>query len=180
MAVGADDVFHPVWTDYRTGVAQLWTAPITVRGRVEQHGAPELADLEDVTARLSLEPQATNFDRSTGSLTLNARLRNTSREPVRGPLKIRVIGLRSQLGSPAVVGAANGISTIGAIWNLDGVIRDRGLPPDSATAPHRFTFRLTELRPIRLAREDDGFTSGLLDFDVRVFGRREPGARGTP
>ena len=33
MAAGADGRFHPFWADNRTGVHQIWTAPITVKGR---------------------------------------------------------------------------------------------------------------------------------------------------
>ena len=35
MAAGADGRFHPFWADNRTGVHQIWTAPVTVKGAVE-------------------------------------------------------------------------------------------------------------------------------------------------
>jgi hypothetical protein len=33
LAVSADGIFHALWIDNRTGVAQVWTAPITVKSR---------------------------------------------------------------------------------------------------------------------------------------------------
>src|SRR5262249_2643549 len=32
LAADASGVFHPVWVDNRTGVPQVWTAPVAVRG----------------------------------------------------------------------------------------------------------------------------------------------------
>jgi hypothetical protein len=169
LAVGADGVFHTVWVDNRTGISQLWTAPITVRGTVEKHGARELADLADVTDDLTLETQSTAYDRSTNTLTVTARIRNTSRDTVHAPLKARVISLTSQLGVPSVVGAANGLSTTGAIWDFGNTIGSRGLLPDSATAPRTLRFRLTDVRPLRVARQG-GLNSGLVRFAVRLYG----------
>ena len=171
MAAGADELFYPVWSDNRTGISQLWTAPITVRGTVERHGARELAELDDVTDRLAWETKANAFDRTTGTVTVTARLRNTSRDTVHGPMKVRVIRLTSQLGTPSVVASANGTSSVGAIWDFGSVIPRGGLLPDSTTASKTLTFRLSNVRAIRLARQSPGFTSGLLHFETRAYGK---------
>jgi hypothetical protein len=180
MAVGADDVFYPVWTDNRTGVAQMWTAPVTVRGAVTRHGASELAQLEDVTHRVILEARGTSFDRATGIVTLTARLRNTSRETVRGPLKLRVTRLASQLGVPSVVGATNHMNGVGAILDFESTIPRAGLLPDSVGAARALTFRLTDVRPLRPSRQSPGFTSGLIQFDVRVYAKGDAADRAAP
>jgi hypothetical protein len=180
MAVGADDVFYPVWTDNRTGISQLWTAPVTVRGTVMRHGSSDLAQLDDVTDKMTLEARSTSFDRATGTLTLTARLRNTSREAIRGPVKVRVTRLASQLGVPSIVGAVNGISGTGAILDFDATIPRSGLLPDSAGAPRALTFRLTDVRPLRPSRQSPGFTSGLVQFDVRVYGKGASADRSAP
>ena len=170
VAVGADGVFHAMWIDNRTGVAQLWTAPVTVRGAVEEHGAPELAELDDLTDKLSLEVQSTGYDRSTNTVTVTGKFRNRSTSTVRAPLKARVISMSSQLGVPSVAGAANGVTTTGAILDFSNAIPARGLMPDSATAPQTLTFRLTDVRPLRISRQGGGLPSGLVRFAVRVFG----------
>lgn len=43
LAAGADGEFHALWIDNRTGVPQVWTAPITVAGKpVTGHSPPVL------------------------------------------------------------------------------------------------------------------------------------------
>lgn len=180
MAVGTDGVFHPAWIDNRTGVGQIWTAPITVRGSVEKHGASDLAELDDVTDNVILETQSTNYDRATNTLTLTARLRNTSKVTVRAPLKARVIALTSELGVAAIAGAANGVTTVGAIWDFGSMVPAAGLPPDSTTATRTLTFRLTDVRPIRLVKRNPGFTAGLVHFEVRVYGKGGNGEKSAP
>jgi hypothetical protein len=180
MAVGTDGVFHPAWVDNRTGVGHIWTAPVTVRGSVEKHGARELAELDDITDNVILEAQSTNYDRATNTLTLMARLRNTSKVTVRAPVKARVTALSSQLGVPAVVGAANGFTTIGAIWDFGSTLSAVGLLPDSTTATRTLTFRLLDVRPIKLVKEFPGFTSGLVHFDARVYGKAASAEKTTP
>jgi hypothetical protein len=168
MAVDADGVFHPVWVDNRTGIAQLWTAPITVTGTVEKHGARELADLDDITDRLVLEARATTYDRPTNTLTLTARLKNAGKDPITGPVKARLVVLRSPIGVPEVVGADNGVGGVGAIWDLSATIPSGGLRPDASAAPKTFTVRLSDVRPLEQGRE---FKAALLHFETRVYGR---------
>ena len=180
IAVGADDVFHAIWVDNRTGVSQFWTAPVTVRGTVEKHGARELADLDDVTDKLTVDVRATNYDRLTGTLTLSARLKNTSKDVVRAPLKARVINLSSQLAVPTIVGAANGVSGVGAIWDWSDAIPAGGLLPDSLSSARTLRFHLSDLRPIRRPRQPGGGLSGLVRFDTRIYGARGTSDKAAP
>ena len=180
MAVGSDGAFRPMWVDNRTGIGQLWTSAISVSGAVEKHGARELADLTDVTDRVTLEAESTDYDRSTNTLTLVARLKNTSKDIVRTPLKVRVTSLSSLLGVPSIVGAENGVAGVGAIWDFGATIPAAGLQPEATGAPRTLTFRLTDLRPIRLLRESPGFTSRLVTFEARVFGLAASAERAAP
>jgi hypothetical protein len=170
IAVGADDVFHAIWVDNRTGVSQLWTAPVTVRGTVERHGARELGDLDDVTDNLTVDVRSTVYDRASGVLTLTARLKNTSKDTVRRPLKARVIRLSSELGVPAIVGAVNGEAGVGAIWEWSDAIPATGLLPDSVSSLRTLRFHVSDLRPIRRPRQPGGGLSGLVRFDARIYG----------
>src|SRR5262249_3665099 len=38
----ANGVFHELWVDNRSGIRQMYTAPITVKGTVLLHGSPDL------------------------------------------------------------------------------------------------------------------------------------------
>ena len=164
-----------MWIDNRTGVPQFWTAPVTVRGTVEKHGASALAALNDITDKLTLFVESNRYDRATNTLTLTARLKNTSKDTVRGPVHARLVGLRSQLGVPAVEGADNGSTAVGAIWNF--TVPGPALLPDSATALKTLAFHLTDVRPLLPTRVRPNFTSALVHFDLRLYGN-STGARG--
>ena len=170
LAVGADGVFHPVWIDNRTGVPQMWTAPVTVRGSVEKRGSSQLAGLDDVTDKMTFVVESNRYDRATNTLTLTARLTNTSRDTVRGPLYMRLVTLRSQLGVPSVVAADNGAAGVGAVWDFSGSIPQSGLRPDSGTAVRTFVFKLSDLRSLQPTKVRPNFTSGLVHLDVRIYG----------
>src|SRR5207244_1733849 len=49
MAATADGVFHAFWFDNRTGVQQLYTAPIYIDSSAVRNGSPSLSDLENVS-----------------------------------------------------------------------------------------------------------------------------------
>jgi hypothetical protein len=166
LAVGANDVFHAVWIDNRTGVPQFWTAPISVHGSVQRHGSAALAGLDDITDRVTFVVESNHYDRASNTLTLIARLKNMSKETLRGPIYLRMVTLTSQLGVARVVGADNDAAGAGGVWAFD----NSALPPESMTMPQTFTFRLTEIRPLEPTKVRPNFTSGLVHFDVRVYG----------
>lgn len=170
MAVDARGVFHPIWVDNRTGVPQLWTAPVSVKGAVVRNGSPALSVLDDVTQRVILEATSTTYDRPSNTATVVVRLKNTSADTIRGPLKARVLTLRSPIGVPAIVGADNGAPGPGAVWDLTSLLTDERLPPGgvSRTKPLRFT--LSSLRPL----PGGAAFKPLVDLNVRVLGQTAP------
>ena len=163
----AGGAFHPIWADNRTGVSQLWTAAVSVRGDAIKNGARELADLDDVTKNVTMELSDTVFDRPKNTVTMKGRLRNTSKQTVLGPLKARVISLQSDVGTPAIVDSANGLAGTGAIWDFSRSIKDDGLKPDEASTDQELRFRLSDLRPLRDGKR---LRFGLVGFDVKILG----------
>src|SRR5262249_30692640 len=109
LMVDANGVFHAVWIDNRTGLSQIWTAPITVPGAAIKNGAAELAALEDVSSNVQAKLKQPRFDRETNLLTASVRLKNVSKDTIRGPLKVRVVGVESQLGTPTILNADDGL-----------------------------------------------------------------------
>ncbi|MBE3072502.1 MAG: exo-alpha-sialidase, partial [Acidobacteria bacterium] len=122
MAAGADGVFHVLWVDNRTGTEQLWTAAVTVNGTAVTNGEPDLAALHDVTGSVAFDVVGTEYDPQTRTVTLAATLTNTSKEALAGPLKVRVMSLRSPAGVPEIVGADNGETLDGAVWDFTGLL----------------------------------------------------------
>jgi hypothetical protein len=173
LAVDADGVFHPTWIDNRTGVAQLWSAPVRIIGSVVKHGADELADLEDISSFVTLRLSKPAFDRRTDTITMTAQLQNFSKDTVVGPVKVRVLTLESEFGIPEIVNADNDQSGTGAVWDLTAQLLEGELSPMAVSAPKTLTLRLRDLRTL-----GQGLESNLVDVDVRVLGKLRKNSTG--
>ncbi|HEY3119626.1 MAG TPA: sialidase family protein, partial [Vicinamibacteria bacterium] len=168
LAADASGVFHPVWVDNRTGTPQLWTAPVTVAGKAVEHGSAELSGLEDVSQKLMLENVGQPRLDESGLLTMTVRLKNTSKETLAAPLKMRLLALRSELGEPSVANADNGLDGAGATWDFTPELPGGLLAPGAATQPKTLRFRLRDLRPFQQGRE---FRRGFIALDAMMLGR---------
>ncbi len=166
LAADATGVFHALWVDNRTGVAQVWTAPISVAGRV----APDLVltGLTDVSHDIALDVANTSYDRRTSRAAVDVRARNTSGKTISGPLKVLVTSLTSELGSPEVVGADNGRRGVGAVWELRSLATAGTLRPDATANSRRLEFVIPHAKPLL---GDYVYRSDIVDFDVRIYGR---------
>jgi len=49
LAAAADGTFHPVWVDNRSGVTQVWTAGIKVKGEATKNGDPVASPIASPT-----------------------------------------------------------------------------------------------------------------------------------
>jgi hypothetical protein len=177
MVVDKNDVFHPFWFDNRTGVSQIWTAPVTVAGAAVRNGSADLATLDDLTAKVAFEIISTVYERASNRLTVMAKLKNTSQETVLAPLVVRILQLRSDVGIPSLIVAAKGQSGQGAVLEFSALLHGGMLLPDSTSDPRQLVFRLTDLRPFRQGKD---FKFGLIDVDARVLGKSSKGTRETP
>src|SRR5262249_30425134 len=139
--------FHPFWVDNRTGTSQLWSAPVTVRGTVAKNGGGELASMADITTKVTLELDATTYDRSSNGVTVRARLKNSSKDTLRGPIVVRVLRVHSDIGTPSVVGADNGREGEGATLSFTSTLPGGGLLPDSMGTVKELHFRISDVKP---------------------------------
>jgi hypothetical protein len=166
LAADASGVFHPAWIDGRTGYAQLWTAPVRVAGNAYPNGSRELALLTDLSRDAAIELSGINWDRASGALTAELRVRNRSdrRLAIRA---LRVIGIAAGVGTPAVLNADNGIEGPGAVWTLAAE-----LAPGQVSSPRSLRFSLSNLHQATGGRVGSGFVGDLLHLDARVLGLR--------
>ncbi len=178
MAADANGVFHLFWTDNRTGLAQLYTSAATVSGKPVRNGATELAELENVTEHLELKYTKSVYDAKTHTITLHARLLNTSKEAIVAPIKLRATTLTSDLGLPRAVNADNGLPGSGAIWDLTAAIPGGRLEPGQPTDPKALVFEIQRLRELggrTRIRESFDPRAQFIAFDAKVYGRLAPG-----
>ncbi len=154
MTAGAAGRFHPVWVDNRTGVSQMWTAPVTVDGEAVRHGAPDLSHLQDVTSRTALRVERSGYEGAPSPVRLEARLRNTSEDTIRGPLYLRVVDMWSELGETGLTTSRRGETGPGAVIPLSDAVSDGALAP--------------------------GETSGTIDIRARIESPEELGPKVPP
>jgi len=169
ITAGADGVFHPYWIDNRTGWPQVWTAPVQVAASAIRNGSAELADLEDLTSLTELKWLSSNYDRDAHTASVTVRLDNTSRRTLLGPFKIRLIRSDSDLAAVEVIGASNGLTGPGAVWDVTTFIDGSTLEPDSSSRAFTLTFKLNDLRPLLEHHGQNGFR--LVASLSRVLGR---------
>jgi hypothetical protein len=173
MAADAAGAFRPMWVDNRTGVAQIWTAPVSVAGVAAKNGGGELASLDDVSSKVALDLADTRFDRGSGTVTFEARLKNTSKDTVKAPVKARVVTLQSQVGIPAVANADNRVTGVGAVFDFTPMLRNGTLLPNDSTPAKAITVRLSD---IRLPVAGKRMNSGLVTIGTRVLATPKPEA----
>ena len=145
----ANGVFHPFWVDNRTGVAQVWTAPVTVHRKAVSNGDPELATLEDVSEKVILKYTNPSYDARTGRVSVDVQVQNMSEDTIILPAKLRVVGLTTANGGvPTIIGADNGLEGVGAVWDLNKILVNQKLRPNEKSRVRRLEFRLAEMPPL--------------------------------
>jgi hypothetical protein len=127
----------------------------------------ELKNLENITSKVTLEIIGAEYDRKTELVTVEVRLRNTSKNNLRAPFKARVIGLKSDIGGQVrLVGQPN-IRSVGSIVQFDSPNK---LQPGAATDVMRLAFHLKNTRSPGQGRD---VKLGVLNLDLLVFSHVE-------
>ena len=163
-------VFHAVWVDGRTGVGQIWTAPVAVVGTAVRNGSPELASLVDITGNVTLDVSRVWYNRARHTASAEVRLHNTGRDAIEGPVYVRLLTLSGGIGRVTASNSDNGIGGAGASWNFTSALPDGVLSPGQVSAPITFRFVISDLR--RGAPIIAGLRGNLVHFNVRVLGMR--------
>jgi hypothetical protein len=124
-AADANGVFHPLWASGGSGTMQLWTAPVRVEDRVIQHGDTALAGQTEVSEFVKPEFANGEYDREQKLLAVDLMVRNEGTDTVYGPIHVRLLELRSELGVATLLDAESGRLGPGAIWRFADEL-DRG------------------------------------------------------
>jgi hypothetical protein len=169
VAADRDGTFHPYWIDNRTGWHQVWTAPLGVTAKAFKNGSGDLSELDDLTALTTLDRVASSYDQATQTASVTVRLENTSKQTVQGPFKIRLIDLDSDVAIVEAVGATNGATSAGAVWDVTSYVDGSRLEPGTASRPVTLAFELHDVRPF-VQGHTDRFDLRLVTFFARVLG----------
>ena len=169
LAADVDGTFHPYWIDNRTGWHQVWTAPVRVEAKAVKNGSEDLAALDDLTPLTTLERVTSGYDRTTQTATVTVRLKNTGTQTLKAPLKIRLIRLESDVAIVDAVGASNGLTGPGAVWDVTSYVDASRLEPGAASRPVTLAFKLRDVRPF-IQGHTDKLDNRLVTFFARVLG----------
>ncbi|HLA09499.1 MAG TPA: sialidase family protein [Pyrinomonadaceae bacterium] len=164
MAVDANGAFHPFWIDNRTGIPQVWTAMITVDGTSICNGDAQLAQLEDVTNRLSIILTDLKFDQKSHKFSAKLRLKNISDSLLYGPIYLRVTSINSAFGRPVVKTTDNGQQGPGTIWRFVGP-----LAPSETSVPRKLEFQLADPLPFDVSRLRG--RGAFIDLQAKAYAR---------
>ncbi len=170
MAADAGGVFHPFWIDNRTGVPQVWTAPVSVRGTALRNGAADFAQLDDISGRVNLDFANASYDSKTKTVTADASLVNTSTETLIGPIVVRVLMVTSKVGKPEILNADNRVKESGAVWDFSSLLESNKLKPSEKLKTKRLVFRLSDVQPIRPV-EPGRYAMRFVSLETKVLGK---------
>jgi hypothetical protein len=99
-----DGAFQAIWVDNRTGVPQLFTAPVRVNVTVETPAARDARLGRRVSDSVSVRLSSSVFEPSTCTMQIGIVLLNQTGRQVRSPLVFRVDHVLSQIGTARFVG----------------------------------------------------------------------------
>jgi hypothetical protein len=144
MAADANGVFHPFWIDNRTGVPQVWTAPVTVIGKGLKNGSADLQDLADITDKVDVDFRNSRYDPESRIVSAEVYLKNHSAQDLTGPVKVRVLSLGSTVGPTEILNSDNTSARSGAIWDFSALLQGSRLKPGETSKPKPIEMRITD------------------------------------
>ena len=134
LGITADSkgTFYPVWTDGRTGSMQMWTAAVRVERNEVSRTRGHFIE-SDISNLIEFYFDPLRPLSQAGYVELPVRLRNLSRQPIYGPIKVEVTeitGRRTAQGflplNP-IANSLNGKSGVGAIFDYTRALGDFGV-----------------------------------------------------
>jgi hypothetical protein len=172
LAADAKGTFHTFWIDNRGTLGtqtHLYTAPVTVRGKVTRRGSADLAALDDVTPNVELRYRdvKTSWNGNAATLTISFVVANRGKDTIKGPLEMRITSVASDIGTPTLQISGAEDAGIGTVVDLTNVLPRAGLLPGRETERRTLSIVVTGIDRSRVAAGMDG----IARFSTRIYGR---------
>ena len=97
LAADRNGTFTAVWADRRSGRQELYGTRLTIGAPPTR---PSPLDEVDVTDRIEVVTGTPNYDAAKGTVRLAVQVRNVSRQPVYGPIRLDIVGIANAGGLP--------------------------------------------------------------------------------
>jgi hypothetical protein len=172
LCADASGIFHALWIDNRDGRDQAYTSTVTVQGTAVKNGDAGLSSLQEIADLVSLDIKGVDYDTRHQTLSLQASLRNKSKDDVRGRLVVRILSLTSQAGSVTITNAENGADGPGATFDFSKLASPEGLKPKASTDAKTINFALHDVHLPAMEGKDIVKVLGLefVSMDVALLG----------
>ena len=168
IAASPDGVFHAVWTDAAGGKGQIRVAAVKViSGKLTfPRNVDGLKPAGDKV--VLLYGGAQHFDPRLGTVSLEVRIRNLSKVPLRSPVRLQAVSLDSELGRASIINAANGASGPGAVWDMSQAVPGGRLAPGATSQAFQLRFHISQAdSPHPAAVEQVGW--GLISLRAKLY-----------
>jgi len=138
-----------VWPFGRQDGMRLYAAALGFESAISNSEAEasqaKNASSSDITSQTALLYDRQNFDNASSELQLCLRLKNNGDLPIRTPLKLEAVEVRSAVGTASVTNATNRLPGVGAVWDIsDSVAGDR-IPAAGKSDPFCLAFHINAI-----------------------------------
>jgi len=169
LAADADGGFHPLWIANPTGTPQVWTTDLRVDGQVVENGSRELAKLQNASKLVRLEFVNRYYDMKAHALNFDLRLENASKQAIHGPVKVRVLGVGSYVGTVTIPDGADEKPAEGTVWDFSSLIPDGTFEPGYITKPIHVRMIVRGIDPFTQIGRFSFFLTSLATLDTKVL-----------
>jgi hypothetical protein len=129
------------------------------------NGSEELSKLTDISDRTRLDFDDTRLDEQTRTV-------NTSAQTLRGPIKVRVVAIRSDVARALkIANADNKVEGPGAVWTFNSLLYQGELKPTEKSSTKTLTFHFTDLLPPDTKQRAPIMA---MTIEVRILGSQPP------
>ena len=169
LIASSDGAFHAVWIELGNGEGQLRTATVTVGTSSQSKLVTPTFDegkTSDITQQVKiLYGGDQRYDISSGMLSIRVVLKNRSSQIIRAPIFLKAETLTSEAFRIEVANSNNGLSGLGAIWDLSPAIPQGVLNSGAVSKPYLLQFHVQ----FRTTPTQSGFAEELLSMRLKAF-----------
>ena len=166
LAADPNGQFRALWADARSGMFQLWSAPIKA-GEADQTVSTSPAT---VTKKMTVVFGKSSYDTATGDFVFPVRLKNISDETLYGPFTVKVTSVvdpwdirfkrTDPINTPTIVDASNGKTGVGAVFDYSHALGDfTSLPPGAITGAVLWKLKMSSAARPYVGVEIDGYVA---------------------
>ena len=163
LAAGSQGVFHALWIDNRTGVQQVWTAPISVNEKTVCKGLEQLSGLEAITNDVFVEAAKAHYDPDSQTISANLHLLNVSDQTFEGPILLRIVRTTPKV---EILNTDNRLSGTGAVLEFNAKGK---LEPGQRTEGRMIKYRFPHRSENQVGLDAQELESS---FSAEVFAKR--------